>query len=131
MFGWTESTAAGNGERARTTMSSSAAHRPPPPSTTTTTSIQKTTADSTSSHLLEYFIAGGTAGAMSRTVVSPLERLKIIFQCQGPGSPTYQGMWPSLVKIGKKKGGGGISKGMELTSSESHHIQQSNSHHTK
>ncbi|KAH9462209.1 hypothetical protein MJO29_003072 [Puccinia striiformis f. sp. tritici] len=92
-------------------MSSSAAHRPPPPSTTTTTSIQKTTADSTSSHLLEYFIAGGTAGAMSRTVVSPLERLKIIFQCQGPGSPTYQGMWPSLVKIGKEEGWRGYFKG--------------------
>ncbi|KAH9815378.1 mitochondrial carrier domain-containing protein [Melampsora americana] len=66
---------------------------------------------STSSHLIEYFIAGGTAGAMSRTVVSPLERLKIIFQCQGPGSKNYQGMWPSLVKIGKTEGWKGYFRG--------------------
>lgn len=31
-----------------------------------------------SPHLSSYFIAGGVAGAASRTVVSPLERLKII-----------------------------------------------------
>jgi solute carrier family 25 phosphate transporter 23/24/25/41 len=30
--------------------------------------------------LVAYFVAGGAAGAASRTVVSPLERLKII-QC--------------------------------------------------
>lgn len=32
----------------------------------------------TEQHLMEFFIAGGLAGATSRTVVSPLERLKII-----------------------------------------------------
>ena len=31
-----------------------------------------------SPEVLSYFIAGGVAGAASRTVVSPLERLKII-----------------------------------------------------
>ncbi|EGG06794.1 uncharacterized protein MELLADRAFT_48294 [Melampsora larici-populina 98AG31] len=80
-------------------------------STSTTNPIKPTKPKSTSSHLIEYFIAGGTAGAMSRTVVSPLERLKIIFQCQGPGSSNYQGMWPSLVKIGKTEGWRGYFRG--------------------
>ena len=31
-----------------------------------------------SAQIASYFIAGGVAGAASRTVVSPLERLKII-----------------------------------------------------
>ncbi|PLW36950.1 hypothetical protein PCASD_06664 [Puccinia coronata f. sp. avenae] len=62
-------------------------------------------------NLVEYFIAGGAAGAMSRTVVSPLERLKIIFQCQGPGQPQYHGIWHSLVKIGKEEGWQGYFKG--------------------
>lgn len=31
-----------------------------------------------SPHVSSYFIAGGIAGAASRTVVSPLERIKII-----------------------------------------------------
>lgn len=70
-----------------------------------------TSSNPSSSHLLEYFIAGGAAGAMSRTVVSPLERLKIIFQCQGPGSANYQGMWPSLIKIGKEEGWRGYFRG--------------------
>ncbi|MBW0527961.1 hypothetical protein O181_067676 [Austropuccinia psidii MF-1] len=65
----------------------------------------------TNSNLIEYFIAGGIAGATSRTVVSPLERLKIIFQCQGPGSSNYQGMWQSLIKIGQEEGWKGYFRG--------------------
>lgn len=33
-----------------------------------------------SAQTASYFVAGGIAGAASRTVVSPLERLKIILQ---------------------------------------------------
>lgn len=36
--------------------------------------------DVLSSPSVKHFIAGGVAGAVSRTVVSPLERMKIIFQ---------------------------------------------------
>uniref|UniRef100_A0A060SZU5 ARAD1C03410p n=1 Tax=Blastobotrys adeninivorans TaxID=409370 RepID=A0A060SZU5_BLAAD len=57
------------------------------------------------------FIAGGVAGAVSRTVVSPLERAKIIFQVQGPGSQAYQGMVPTLVKMWKEEGWRGYMRG--------------------
>jgi solute carrier family 25 phosphate transporter 23/24/25/41 len=76
-----------------------------------------------------YFIAGGVAGAASRTVVSPLERLKIILQVahdfsflslanilyrqvqpSGPNS-AYVGVWPSLVKMWREEGWRGMMAG--------------------
>ncbi|CED82852.1 Mitochondrial solute carrier protein [Phaffia rhodozyma] len=63
-------------------------------------------------HLMEYFIAGGLAGATSRTVVSPLERLKIIMQVQSAhtGQP-YKGVFASLVKMYREEGFRGYMKG--------------------
>lgn len=57
------------------------------------------------------FLAGGVAGAVSRTVVSPLERTKIILQVQGPGSAAYQGVIPALAKMWREEGWRGYMRG--------------------
>ncbi|KAH9942295.1 mitochondrial carrier [Epithele typhae] len=57
-----------------------------------------------SPQLSSYFIAGGVAGATSRTVVSPLERLKIIQQ-------PVQGGVASLVRMWREEGFKGFMRG--------------------
>lgn len=58
------------------------------------------------------FCAGGVAGAVSRTIVSPLERLKILYQIQSVGREAYtQSVFKSLVKIGKEEGWRGFMRG--------------------
>ncbi|KZT71057.1 mitochondrial carrier [Daedalea quercina L-15889] len=65
-----------------------------------------------SPQLSSYFIAGGVAGAASRTVVSPLERLKIIQQVQSPTAEgRYKGVWASLVRMWKEEGVRGYLRG--------------------
>ncbi|KAF9010701.1 mitochondrial carrier domain-containing protein [Cyathus striatus] len=61
---------------------------------------------------VSYFISGGVAGAASRTVVSPLERLKIIQQVQPSGSNSqYKGVWRSLVRMWQEEGFKGFMRG--------------------
>lgn len=59
------------------------------------------------------FIAGGCAGAVSRTVVSPLERMKIIFQVQqvGADQAAYRGTRATLVKMWQEEGWRGFLRG--------------------
>ncbi|KAJ7188303.1 mitochondrial carrier domain-containing protein [Mycena filopes] len=65
-----------------------------------------------SPQIASYFIAGGFAGAASRTVVSPLERLKIIQQVQPRTSDQqYKGVWRSLVRMWKEEGMRGFMRG--------------------
>ncbi|KAF7428039.1 hypothetical protein PC9H_007258 [Pleurotus ostreatus] len=65
-----------------------------------------------SPEVTSYFIAGGCAGAASRTVVSPLERLKIIQQVQPRTSDQqYKGVWRSLVRMWTEEGFKGFMRG--------------------
>lgn len=81
--------------------------------------LQQTLANPTVQHCREVlayptissFIAGGVAGAVSRTVVSPFERMKIIFQVQGPGSAAYDGVIPTLNKMWREEGWRGFMRG--------------------
>lgn len=57
-------------------------------------------------------MAGGVAGAVSRTIVSPLERLKILLQIQSVGRNEYKmSTWKALVKMGREEGWRGFMRG--------------------
>ncbi|GAA99260.1 uncharacterized protein L969DRAFT_384968 [Mixia osmundae IAM 14324] len=58
-----------------------------------------------------YFLAGGCAGIASRTVVAPLERLKLIYQCQSQSEVAYNGLIASLRKIWREEGMRGMFRG--------------------
>lgn len=58
------------------------------------------------------FCAGGVAGAVSRTVVSPLERLKILYQIQSAGRTEYKlSVGKGLAKMWRDEGWRGFMRG--------------------
>lgn len=59
-------------------------------------------------------ISGGIAGAVSRTIVSPFERAKILLQLQGPGAQAYNGMFSTIFKMYKEEGWRGWFRGNTL-----------------
>ncbi|KAJ1646697.1 hypothetical protein LPJ64_001869 [Coemansia asiatica] len=61
---------------------------------------------------LKHLMAGGVSGAVSRTVVSPLERMKILFQVQTKGAgAAYTGVFGTLAKIWREEGIAGYMRG--------------------
>ncbi|KAJ5497348.1 hypothetical protein N7463_009335 [Penicillium fimorum] len=77
--------------------------------------IQKRSLD----YVMRSGIAGGLAGCAAKTVVAPLDRVKILFQASNPQFAKYTGSWTGLAAairdIKRTEGFRGLYKGHSVT----------------
>ncbi|EAW14529.1 coenzyme A transporter [Aspergillus clavatus NRRL 1] len=70
-------------------------------------------------YVLRSGLAGGLAGCAAKTVVAPLDRVKILFQASNPHFAKYTGSWFGLVSamrdIHRHEGARGLFKGHSAT----------------
>ncbi|RDK46790.1 mitochondrial carrier [Aspergillus phoenicis ATCC 13157] len=70
-------------------------------------------------YLLRSGVAGGLAGCAAKTVVAPLDRVKILFQASNPQFAKYSGSWFGLISavrdIRRHEGPRGLFKGHSAT----------------
>lgn len=60
------------------------------------------------------FLAGGIAGAVSRTVVSPFERVKILLQVQSSTNAYNEGVFGAIRQVYREEGTKGLFRGNGL-----------------
>ncbi|KAJ5102166.1 mitochondrial carrier protein LEU5 [Penicillium alfredii] len=77
--------------------------------------VQKRSVD----YVLRSGLAGGLAGCAAKTVVAPLDRVKILFQASNPQFAKYTGSWNGLASairdINRHEGASGLFKGHSAT----------------
>ena len=83
---------------------------------------QKTAKDShkkPAAYILKTMLAGGIAGSCAKTVVAPLDRVKLLFQTSHPDYIAYSKTWKGAVHaaldIQVKEGVAGLFKGHSVT----------------
>ncbi|KIK68954.1 hypothetical protein GYMLUDRAFT_236833 [Collybiopsis luxurians FD-317 M1] len=70
-------------------------------------------------YIIRSGIAGGVAGCLAKTVVAPLDRVKILFQASNPDFQKYAGTWSgtfrACTEIYKSTGARGLFQGHSVT----------------
>lgn len=95
------------------TMAARATEEPSPSSASETPVPKPEKSYLTWGQIVKSLAAGGIAGAVSRTAVAPLERLKILMQVQG-NEKVYTGIWQGMRHMWQADGVRGLFKGNGL-----------------
>ncbi|CAM0136839.1 unnamed protein product [Umbelopsis sp. WA50703] len=70
-------------------------------------------------YVLRSGLAGGIAGCMAKTIIAPMDRVKILFQARNPIFEKYAGTWNGVFKAGrdivKTSGVSGLFQGHSVT----------------